>query len=353
MPNTLIVRVCQAEDWADVYEIYANRRVIRQTFRLPYVRPEAVREEIAGTEYMLVAEITLPGGNMKIVGVLDLQLNQRYRRKHVAKLNLAIHPGYATPEVGGALLSALVDLADNWLGLRRVQAEIFADDTSLAALYEGFGFESEAILRRGALRDGGFADVRMVARINEKLGGRRKTTGSPTGLLGRPRSAERPEITVRGRKLDDYEAMHEIFTTPPVYMNTMGVPYRSLDATREMVENPREGFYPLIAEVEGRAVGLSGLHFKQGRQAHVAGVGMMVHPDYHGVGVGTALMRAVIDMAEGWSQIRRLELEVYPDNPNAIALYEKFDFEREGRMRDYSFQNGFYIDALVMSRLCD
>ena len=64
-------------------------------------------------------------------------------------------------------------------------------------------------------------------------------------------------------------------------------------------------------------------------------------------------MQAGINLAANWMQVRRLELEVYPDNAPAIALYEKLGFAREGRYRDFSFQDGLYTDALVMSRLFD
>ena len=81
--------------------------------------------------------------------------------------------------------------------------------------------------------------------------------------------------------------------------------------------------------------------------------GFTVTRHARGQGVGSALMAAQVDMAGNWFQVRRLELEVYPDNIPAIRLYEKFGFEHEGRMRDFAFQNGAYVDTLKMSRLFD
>ncbi|MBN1565512.1 MAG: GNAT family N-acetyltransferase, partial [Anaerolineae bacterium] len=85
--------------------------------------------------------------------------------------------------------------------------------------------------------------------------------------------------------------------------------------------------------------------------AHVADLGMMVHADYQGRGVGSALMVAALDLAENWLNISRIELTVYTDNAVAIALYEKFGFEIEGTLRDYAFRGGKYSDTYLMARL--
>jgi putative acetyltransferase len=56
-----------------------------------------------------------------------------------------------------------------------------------------------------------------------------------------------------------------------------------------------------------------------------------VRDDWHGQGVGTALIEAAIDLADNWRNLTRLELRVFTDNAPAIHLYEKVGFEIEGR----------------------
>jgi L-phenylalanine/L-methionine N-acetyltransferase len=87
------------------------------------------------------------------------------------------------------------------------------------------------------------------------------------------------------------------------------------------------------------------------QRRHAAGIGLAVARHAQGQGVGTALMSAIVDWADRWAQLLRLELTVYPDNAAAIALYRKFGFELEGTHRAYAIRDGVYIDALAMARL--
>lgn len=80
-------------------------------------------------------------------------------------------------------------------------------------------------------------------------------------------------------------------------------------------------------------------------------IGMAVRDDWQGKGIGTALMRAVLDLADNWLNLTRIELHVYTDNEAGIALYEKFGFEVEGTHRRFGFRNGRYADAYSMARI--
>jgi putative acetyltransferase len=100
-------------------------------------------------------------------------------------------------------------------------------------------------------------------------------------------------------------------------------------------------------------VGQFGLHTfpQQPRRRHVGQIGMAVHDDWQGKGVGTALMQAAVDLADNWLNLTRLELEVYIDNTPAIRLYEKFGFTIEGTLVQYAFRDGQYVDTYMMARL--
>ncbi len=159
-------------------------------------------------------------------------------------------------------------------------------------------------------------------------------------------------LTIRRAEPDDCSALYEIFTCPKVYAGTLQLPYPSREQWRQRLSDSADT-YNLVAVVEGRVVGMFGLHTfpARPRRHHAGAVGMSVHDDWQGRGVGKALMRAGLDLADNWLGLTRLELEVYADNEPAIRLYERFGFEREGLLRQHAYRDGRYVDSLVMARL--
>jgi putative acetyltransferase len=161
------------------------------------------------------------------------------------------------------------------------------------------------------------------------------------------------DIVIRAAEVRDAEAITRIYNAPRAQWGTLQLPFVSVEARRKRLAEPRPGFYNLVAEVEGDVIGSIGMDTfgDRPRKAHVASIGMAVRDDWQSKGVGTALMQAVVDLADRWLQIRRMELEVYTDNLPAIALYKKFGFEIEGTLRMYAFRDGQYVDAYAMARL--
>ena len=68
--------------------------------------------------------------------------------------------------VGSTLLRSLCDYADNWLGLLRLELEVYADNHRAQALYRRFGFVQEGVHRCHAMRDGVYVDSLSMARLN-------------------------------------------------------------------------------------------------------------------------------------------------------------------------------------------
>ena len=160
------------------------------------------------------------------------------------------------------------------------------------------------------------------------------------------------EITVRHSEPEDYKALHRIFSGPRTVAGTMHMPFPRAEMWRERLSEPPEGLYSLVACVEGEVVGSLDLNTSPSRWRlrHVGSIGMAVRDDWQGKGVGTALMKATLDLADNWLNLTRIELRVYVDNAAAIALYEKFGFEVEGTHRSLAFRDGEYVDAFSMAR---
>lgn len=162
------------------------------------------------------------------------------------------------------------------------------------------------------------------------------------------------DITVRHTEPSDFEAVQRIFTQPEAFANTLQLPYPSRESWRKKLADPPPGLYSLVACIGEEVVGQAGLHVSpRPRQRHVGDVGIAVRDDWQSKGVGTRLMSALLELADGWLNLTRLELTVFSDNAPAIALYEKFGFVREGTHRQHSFRAGVFVDAYTMARLRD
>jgi putative acetyltransferase len=160
-------------------------------------------------------------------------------------------------------------------------------------------------------------------------------------------------IVIRRAEPADAEAIHETFLGPQAIAGTLQLPYPSVEMWRKrLVEVPADD-YVLVATIAGDVVGNLGLHAasKSPRRRHAGNLGMSVRDDRQGFGVGTALLRAAIELADGWLNYQRLELLVYTDNLAALHLYRKFGFAIEGTCRAYAFRDGSYVDAYQMARL--
>jgi len=156
---------------------------------------------------------------------------------------------------------------------------------------------------------------------------------------------------IRHAEPSDIDAIKAIYDQPSLYANTLQLPYQPV-ANWQRLYNAGNGFYNLVAEIEGKVVGQLGMQVCQNpRRRHVAELGMGVREEYQGQGIGSALLRAALEMADNWLNIRRVELTVYPTNEAAIALYERFGFEVEAELTDYAFQYGNYVNVLAMARI--
>jgi putative acetyltransferase len=162
----------------------------------------------------------------------------------------------------------------------------------------------------------------------------------------------RGTILIRAREAEDLAAITEILNCPRVIDGTLRLPFSSIGQEQERLAQHQANVHSLVAEVEGRVVGTLGLHVQANpRRRHSGDLGMAVHDDFQGQGVGSALLAAAIDLADNWLGLHRIELHVYPDNAAGIRLYQNFGFVEEGRARDFAFRNGAFVDALAMARL--
>jgi putative acetyltransferase len=154
---------------------------------------------------------------------------------------------------------------------------------------------------------------------------------------------------------EDYRGVTRLFEGPQAVWGTLQMPYPSREVWRQRLAEPEAGLVLLVACERGEddIVGMLGIHTHPmlPRRRHAAGLGMTVRDNRQGRGVGTGLLKAALELADGWMNLTRLELQVWVDNEPAVRLYQKFGFEVEGTLRQYALREGKFVDALAMSRL--
>ena len=165
------------------------------------------------------------------------------------------------------------------------------------------------------------------------------------------------EFTVRPVRVEDALGINELRRMPGVFENILGLPSENLRRNEDFLRTMDDNSHHFVAITYDNAgkekvVGMAGLTVAANpRRRHVADIGMMVHKEYQGQGVGKKLLETLIDLADNWLMLIRVELGVYTDNERAINLYKKFGFEPEGIRHKDAVRNGQYVDVLMMARI--
>jgi putative acetyltransferase len=189
------------------------------------------------------------------------------------------------------------------------------------------------------------ARLRNVEGLQASVAGERPSTT--------PKLQPKP-VQIRPPEAEDMEQLYGLFSHPLVARTTLQMPTQEFPETEARIKEPRPGLHRYVAVVEDKVVGeISIYQSDRPRLAHAAGLGMMVDPNYWGMSIGTQLMDAILDLADNWLNLKRVELEVNTDNPAAVRLYEKAGFVIEGTRRFHTYGDGRWADSYFMGRVRD
>ena len=76
----------------------------------------------------------------------------------------------------------------------------------------------------------------------------------------------------------------------------------------------------------------------------------LVHPEFTGQGIGTALLRGLTEWAKRSPKVRKIELLVRATNQRAVHFYSKSGFFEEGRLQKrICLPDGNFIEDLAMA----
>ena len=162
------IRPFRDSDIADIKEIRSMRGVmetIPTLFSESVAFTEKVMKSVGPNDPALSAVIETPEGE-KVIGNGVLRLTEKARLRHTASVALIVHAGYHNMGVGRAILSQLLEIADKWLMLVRVELEVAACNEGAIHLYESLGFQHEGRLKYAFMKDGKYEDLLVMGRYN-------------------------------------------------------------------------------------------------------------------------------------------------------------------------------------------
>ena len=166
-------------------------------------------------------------------------------------------------------------------------------------------------------------------------------------------SAQPATLTVRLVEPGDAEAIREIYNREVEGSTvTFDMVPRTTAEQRAWIDE-HSGSYPaLVAVAEARVVGFASLSPYRPRPAYATTVesSVYVHHEARGLGVGSALMEALVASAEAHgfhSAIAR----IVGDHDASIALHAKVGFEVIGREREVGRKFGRWLDVVLMQRM--
>jgi L-phenylalanine/L-methionine N-acetyltransferase len=158
-------------------------------------------------------------------------------------------------------------------------------------------------------------------------------------------------ITIRQRDERDADALLQMFNQPRCRLGMVLEPFSSVREVQAWFDSYDIDKIELVAAKGDAAIGYAGLFPGRGRQSHVGSISLFLHDEFHGRGIGTLLMIAIIATADILVRLRRIQLVVFSDNERAISLYRKFGFEIDGFHECFARRGDDFVDAFSMARL--
>jgi RimJ/RimL family protein N-acetyltransferase len=234
------------------------------------------------------------------------------------------------------LATELLVIAFDELGLRRVVAELFADNGPSRRLAERIGMREEARNVEDSLhRERGWIDGMTYALLADEWRSRRGAPAPPTlGQVAWPRRTER--LLLRRPVVTDLAAIWRYVRRPEVteWLTTvfpdedaLGVWFDEVRRTRLLVVEHEDAVVGHVVLDVGDALGQVEVADRtRGVQAEV---GYVFDPDVAGRGLATEAVRELLVVAFDELGLRRVFASCFADNTPSWKLMERLGMRRE------------------------
>jgi putative acetyltransferase len=156
-------------------------------------------------------------------------------------------------------------------------------------------------------------------------------------------------VLIREFRIEDKEKFIEMYESLSVEALRWAMP----PYTRERLEkgwlSNLQNLISIVAFYSDKIVGHAQIFkFPHSRLKGTGDLVIYLHQDFHSVGLGTAMLSKLIELAKK-ERMHRIGLTVVADNKPAINLYKNFGFKIEGVKRDAYFgEDRKYYDEIVM-----
>lgn len=112
--------------------------------------------------------------------------------------------------------------------------------------------------------------------------------------------------------------------------------------------------YMLLALDDNRIVGIGTISSSwKIKSRHCGELGIVVENAHQGQGIGSEIIRRLIEWCRGNGITTRIQLDTRCDNELAVKLYQKFGFQIEGRLPNTTLLDGKYYDLYVMGLMLE
>jgi RimJ/RimL family protein N-acetyltransferase len=166
-------------------------------------------------------------------------------------------------------------------------------------------------------------------------------------LAGETRLRDGRIVTVRPLQLGDKESVVQFYAGLSPEVLRWALPPYDRPRVERFFSNP-EQLTGVIGLAGGRVIGHLHVFRYPSRMSHLGDLIIYLDQGFLNVGLGTAMMKAGLDLARARG-LHRIQLTVIDGNKNALHVYEKVGFRREGvRVEGYLGEDGRYYNAIDM-----
>ena len=108
-----------------------------------------------------------------------------------------------------------------------------------------------------------------------------------------------PSLLIRSIQPDDIPGLHALMSHPKVAETSLHLHTTEYSNTQEEFQKSKPGVHRLVGVFDGQVVTYGLLRqYQRARLTHTGELGLYVHPDFWGQGIGTQMFEKLLDLAD-------------------------------------------------------